>query len=239
MILLLYLAKNENNVKYFRFVFIILSLLLFLLSIDIIFQFIFKIDFFGIKPGHWDENLNDFKRYSGFFGDELIGGAYLYLNGFLILYFLNDKNLRNKKFLFLILIFLVLISLILSGERVALFKYLLLITIFTFFILSDFKKQKIVLIFVFFFLSIFIYNNETLKKRYIQSTFTEIGSVEKIKNNSYHYIHYKTAIAIFRDNVLFGAGYKSFPLECNKYDEQYDDIKKEKPLPLVLHTLII
>ena len=150
MILLLYLAKNENNVKYFRFVFIILSLLLFLLSIDIIFQFIFKIDFFGIKPGHWDENLNDFKRYSGFFGDELIGGAYLYLNGFLILYFLNDKNLRNKKFLFLILIFLVLISLILSGERVALFKYLLLITIFTFFILSDFKKQKIILIFVFF-----------------------------------------------------------------------------------------
>ena len=45
VILLLYLAKNENNVKYFRFVFIILSLLLFLLSIDIIFQFIFKIDF--------------------------------------------------------------------------------------------------------------------------------------------------------------------------------------------------
>ena len=93
MILLLYLAKNENNVKYFRFVFIILSLLLFLLSIDIIFQFIFKINFFGIKPGHWDENLNDFKRYSGFFGDELIGGAF-YLNSFLILYFLTNRNLQ-------------------------------------------------------------------------------------------------------------------------------------------------
>ena len=100
MILILYLAKKEINVKYFKIIFIILSILLFLLSIDIIFQFIFKVDIFGIKPGHWDENINDFKRYSGFFGDELIGGAYLYLNSFLILYFLTNKNLQNKRIFF-------------------------------------------------------------------------------------------------------------------------------------------
>ena len=228
VILILYLAKKEINVKYFKIIFIILSILLFLLSIDIIFQFIFKVDIFGIKPGQWDENINDFKRYSGFFGDELIGGAYLYLNSFLILYFLTNRNLQNKRNIFLILIFLILISVIFSGERVALFKYLLLLTIFTFFLLPDFKKKKFILIFTFFFLSIFIYNNETLKKRYVQSTFSEIGSVEKIKNNSYHYLHYVTAINIFKDNVLFGAGYKSFPLECKKYDEQYNDLKKRK-----------
>jgi O-antigen ligase len=230
VILILYLAKKEINVKYFKIIFIILSLLLFLLSIDIIFQFIFKVDIFGIKPGQWDDNINDFKRYSGFFGDELIGGAYLYLNSFLILYFLINKNLQNKRNFFLILIFLILISVILSGERVALFKYLLLITIFIFFIIPDFKKQKFILIFTFFLLGILIYNNETLKKRYIQGTFNEIGSVEKIKNNSYHYLHYVTAINIFKDNVLFGAGYKSFPLECKKYDEQYYDLEKRKAI---------
>ena len=99
--------------------------------------------------------------------------------------------------------------------------------------MSDFKKKNYINI-CFFFLSIFIYNNETLKKRYVQSTFSEIGSVEKIKNNSYHYLHYVTAINIFKDNVLFGAGYKSFPLECNKYDEQYNDLKKEKQYFLFL-----
>jgi O-antigen ligase len=86
------------------------------------------------------------------------------------------------------------------------------------------------LIFTFFLLGILIYNNETLKKRYIQGTFNEIGSVEKIKNNSYHYLHYVTAINIFKDNVLFGAGYKSFPLECKKYDEQYYDLEKRKAI---------
>ena len=228
IVLILYLAKNQNNGRYFKLIFIIIASLLFLLSIDIIFQFIFKIDFFGIKPGHWDEGIKDFKRYSGFFGDELIGGAYLYLNCPLFLYFLINKNYEKKRFFFLFLIILTFISTILSGERVALFKLLLIFTIFAFFILPDFKKQKYILIIVFIFTAIFIYNNETLKKRYIQSTFTEIGSFEKIKKNSYHYLHYLTAIKIFKDNLFFGAGYKSFPDKCKKYDNDYDDKKNRK-----------
>ena len=38
--------------------------------------------------------------------------------------------------------------------------------------------------------------------------------------------HYETAYNIFRDNLIFGAGYKQFRKEC--LDQRYFDIAKSK-----------
>ena len=228
VLLILYLADKEDNRKYFKIIFKIIFLFLVLLSIDIIYQFIFKIDLLGYKPGAWDENILDYKRYSGFFNDEYIGGAYLYLNSYLVLYlFLKDKLLLKYGFL-LAAISLILIATIMSGERVALFKLSLMIMISAFFLLPVFKGKKIYLIIMFSLATMFVLNNDTLSKRYIDSTITEIGNFENIKNNSYHYLHYKKALDIFKDNPVMGGGYKSFPLLCNAYDNKQYEAKSRK-----------
>ena len=228
VLLILYLADKEDNRKYFKIIFKIIFLFLVLLSIDIIYQFIFKIDLLGYKPGAWDENILDYKRYSGFFNDEYIGGAYLYLNSCLVLYlFLKDKLLLKYGFL-LVAISLILVATIMSGERVALFKLSLMIMISAFFLLPVFKGKKIYLIIMFSLATMFVLNNDTLSKRYIDSTITEIGNFENIKNNSYHYLHYKKALDIFKDNPVMGGGYKSFPLLCNAYDNKQYEAKSRK-----------
>ena len=228
VLLILYLADKEDNRKYFKIIFKIIFLFLVLLSIDIIYQFIFKIDLLGYKPGAWDENILDYKRYSGFFNDEYIGGAYLYLNSCLVLYlFLKDKLLLKYGFL-LVAISLILVATIMSGERVALFKLSLTIMIFAFFLLPVFKGKKIYLIIMFSLATMFVLNNDTLSRRYIDSTISEIGNFENIKNNSYHYLHYKTALDIFKDNPVMGGGYKSFPLLCNAYDNKQYEAESRK-----------
>ena len=228
VLLILYLADKEDNRKYFKIIFKIIFLFLVLLSIDIIYQFIFKIDLLGYKPGAWDVNILDYKRYSGFFNDEYIGGAYLYLNSCLVLYlFLKDKLLLKYGFL-LVAISLILVATIMSGERVALFKLSLMIMISAFFLLPVFKGKKIYLIIMFSLATMFVLNNDTLSKRYIDSTITEIGNFENIKNNSYHYLHYKKALDIFKDNPVMGGGYKSFPLLCNAYDNKQYEAKSRK-----------
>jgi len=223
VLLILYLADKEDNRKYFKIIFKIIFLFLVLLSIDIIYQFIFKIDILGYIPGAWDENILDYKRYSGFFNDEYIGGAYLYLNSCLVLYlFLKNKLVSRYGFL-LTAISLILVATIMSGERVALFKLSLMIIISAFFLLPVLKEKKFYLIIIFSLATMFVVNNDTLSKRYIDSTILEIGSFENIKNNSYHYLHYKTALNIFKDNPVIGGGYKSFPLLCKTYDNgQYE-----------------
>ena len=71
-------------------------------------------------------------------------------------------------------------------------------------------------------------SNNSIQTRLIKSTAIEIGSFENIKKNSYHYLHYKTAIKIFNDNLLFGGGYKSFPVLCKNYDHgQYNSIDRK------------
>tara|TARA_A100001015_G_scaffold247789_1_gene284796 strand:- start:3055 stop:4290 length:1236 start_codon:yes stop_codon:yes gene_type:complete len=231
VLLILYLATNKHNIKYFKLIFKISLIFLILLSIDIIYQFIFKVDLLGYKPGAWDENILDYKRYSGFFDDEYVGGAYLYLNSCLILYLFLKQNILSRYGLLLGSTSLIFIATLLSGERVAFFKLLITIIIFILFIFKGLKEKKIYLIMVLFLTLIFAINNDTLSKRYIDNTITEVGSFENIKNNSYHFLHYKIALNIFKDNLIVGGGYKSFPLLCSKYDHgQYKDLEKRKAI---------
>jgi O-antigen ligase len=227
-LLILYLGDKLTNKKFIDILIRTLVVLLIFLALDIFIQFYFKVDLFGYSPGLWDVELKNFKRYSGFFGDELIGGGYLFLNLILLLALIDNSYFKYKHIYLIFFCLIILLAIFLSGERVALFKSILLISSFLIISKSIKLKKKLFFILMIFLIGIMTLSNNSIQKRLIKSTVIEIGSLENIKKNSYHYLHYKTAIKIFNDNLLFGGGYKSFPVLCKNYDHgQYNSIDRK------------
>jgi O-antigen ligase len=178
----------------------------------------------GFEAGMWDSEIQNYKRYGGFFGDELVSGSYLFFNLIIVLFLIKNNFIKYNNVFLILVIILMFTAIFISGERVALFKSTILLLAYIFFF-SELKiriKLFISLMIVLFGLAIL--TNPIIKKRYVDSTLSEIGSIENIKNNSYHFLHYKTAIKIFKDNILYGGGYKSFPILC----KNYENLEKEK-----------
>lgn len=201
-----------------------------ILIIDGIIQFIFGVNIMGfpqILPN----------RVSSFFGDELILGSYLTrLLPFFLIFFIF--NYENKKILELIFLLSLLFTVILSGERTALF--LLFLSFFIFFIFLK-KFRKIIylsFIFLFFTFSVLVTFNKSYTERYLYnvinsfglyqskngkigiSFFDEANNVRKINIFSkQHQDHYITAYKMFKDKYVFGHGPKSFRIQCK--NEKY------------------
>jgi hypothetical protein len=204
---------------------LILISLLFLLSIDGTYQYIFKSNIFGYDLFHPN-------RVSSLFGDELIMGSYTFRILLLIIplslfYYKNNFNLKNLLKLILLIIFL-LFLLILSGERIAFF--LSSFYIFSLIIILP-KSLFDRLIYTFLFIAtlffIFNYNND-FSQRLLHLTKQNIESFVLTKNNSrknvlslskMHDDHYSTGMEMFKDNFLFGQGPKMFRIKCN--DEKF------------------
>ena len=114
--LLIFYLLNRNIgyiEKYIQFTKYVLLLFCF----DLIFQFIFDINIFGIEPGG-----NDPRRFSGAFGDELVAGTYIFFLSIPLIADIFKKfksyNIKNKIFN----IFFVIINsytIILTGDRMA------------------------------------------------------------------------------------------------------------------------
>ena len=127
---------SENKKKFFIYFNIII---IFLVSIDILYQYFFYEDIFGFAPGMCTNVLIKCQRFSGVFGEELIAGSYLSQIGFLILMLFLNLELNKIYFSFffkIILCIFLLTIIILTGERAA----LLIVTVSLFFI-SFFKKK--------------------------------------------------------------------------------------------------
>ena len=90
------IEKGFLNLKYF---FISAASLSFILGIDLIVQYNLGVDLFGFEQ---PEHLKN-RRYSGFFGDELIAGGYLYRFSFFAIFFFCFKKFitRNQIYFFL------------------------------------------------------------------------------------------------------------------------------------------
>lgn len=91
---LMYLPSFDEKKFYGSLNYIKLLLLIF--CIDLIFQFIFGKNFFGIEAGG-----NDPARFSGLFGNELVAGTFLYFISFPLvidaIFSLKDKDKGYKK----------------------------------------------------------------------------------------------------------------------------------------------
>lgn len=208
--------KKESNFELLirMFFFAVLFVL-----VDSYIQFFFDKDLFGHKVSD-----NHGRRLSGPFGDEYIVGSFILKTIFITKY--NKYFENNYNWLVYLLITFILV--ILASQRMpALMLSASLIILFLIEGKINLKsKISIFLISLLCLLLIFNYNSK-IKKHYIDRTFEQIGiynNNNKTPNfwDSQWGAHYLTAIEIYKDNLVFGSGLKTFRFECGK--KQYNNI---------------
>lgn len=234
--LFIYLAFKyllSNKILSFKLTIIVFVLVIIFVVIDSSFQIIFGSNLFFIQP--------EYGQFSGVFGQEHILGSYLSRTLFLLAIFLTLFKSKNKKkySIFILILVGVFISILFSGERTAVLNLFLF---FSFTII--FKVIRINLISFITVISIllsgslFIINNDYLYDRYVQ---TNIDQFYKYENLSiplpdHYYLHYLTALKIFKDNPVIGIGPNMFRKYCNKdnYFSQAGDLQEiPEPIPHV------
>lgn len=198
------------------------KILLIIFCTDLIFQFIFGKNFFGMVPGG-----NDPARYSGFFGDELVAGTFLYFISFPLvvdaIFSLKDKDKGYKKKIFeFIFIIFATFSLVITGDRMSTLLYFssLIISLFYFFNIKNFIYSclaiSLSIIILYFSLSNF-------KDRINQS----ILEMKNINSFSYYRL-FSSSYNLWRENIVFGVGLKNYREDCNA--QKIDENTKRKTL---------
>mgnify|MGYP006105529949 CR=1 FL=1 len=217
----------------FKFLYYFSSFLVLFLSLDILIQLTFGKDLFGIKPIP--------RHYTGFFGDELVAGSYLqkfsFFLIFLIFVFKSQIN-KNKKIIMLTLFLILTFSaIILAGNRMPAFIYVMsLITVS--FLIKKFRKGSLILILIFSstFFAIFNLNDGTKNdfkvfynhSKEIVTMFPKIisdtGNLGLINSNHLQTFH---AAVITWENKIIGGGIRSLRTNCpedfNRIKNPYND----------------
>ncbi len=173
-----YVIKIIKYDKSFLFLFIIASLIL---SIDAYIQFFTGYNLFG-------NEIENTSRISSFFDEELILGSFICKISPLLISFFFIDEIKNKKLLYFFLIALIIINLftiILSGERSALFLYFLFCTYLFIFLKVKLKIKFYFLFILITFLISFLLINKNFYNRMIDQTFYEIFG-KSTKNITYY-----------------------------------------------------
>ena len=226
-IIFLYATKwlLDNNIiehkKFFNILILSLTFILFFAYLEYFtgYNIITKniLDFFETGP------IQPSTRISGLFGDEQVLGGYLLriLLFSLIIYSFSENSInKNGKYYFLFIIISCGVFVVLSGERSAIFLFLLSMILF-FLLINGYRTIKffvpIILVIIW---SSLILSKPDLYNRIIQQTFQlQLYSESKDRVQFFsqiHEAHYKTAINIFLDNPIIGIGNKSFRYSCFK-----------------------
>lgn len=205
------ISHREDFKKYF---FIVLCCSIFVLLIDGYFQFIFGKNIFGYQANRPD-------RLSSLFFDELILGSYLgkILPIFCTFAFFNKDSVK-KHYIFIFIIF-IYVLIFLSGERSPfLTTTLYLVIISPFFI--NFKKGIIIFLSIFTIFGILIFSDKNIKSRYLDQMIAHTIPNEIQHGKDYilpeHIGLFKSAIKIFKQNIFFGGGVKTFRINCPNVD---------------------
>ena len=229
---------SQISEKYLKNFIIICSFFLFFLILDIFYQKIFGADIFGF-------NIQMGERLSGPFNKLIPGSLILYLGFyfFLNIYFnnLNSSSIL-KNFIGLIILFIFVTSILITGERMnfisCLFSVLLI------FFLTNNKKRHSVFVLISFLLCLFIilkdnylyaryekfilllkpelntkyfHKDEILSYKKENQILNDSEDVEDIKLSFFDTTwgaHYLTAYELFKKKPIFGNGIKSFRDLC-------------------------
>ena len=210
---IIYLLKEYPNFESLFTKYLFITILF--VSVDAYIQIIFGFNIFGMKNSVPD-------RVSGLFGDEYILGSYLVRLLPLLLALLINKitfNLLNK-ILFIIGIVLFNILIYFIAERTAFALNIIFFVLFTLII----KKTRFLMIITLVISSLGFLVAGNLSKsthdRMVNQTINEVFKDNKINIfTEGHENHMKTAIKIFKDNIVIGSGIKSFRILCR--DERY------------------
>ena len=213
------IEKNDFNIKNF---FLSCSLFSIIIAVDILYQFTFKENLIGYEITH--------SKPSSFFNEENIAGGFL--QKFLLIFLFYIVSLKkNKNYLnlfILIISIILLVPIILTGNKMPMIIYLS--SIIFYFLIE--KKVK------YFFMSmliivtiLFCITKINTSERYnvgIKNFFNEtkdliFKSPNLFINNPDNFvyswrtgylIHYNTGVQIWKTNKIFGNGLKSFRLKC-------------------------
>ena len=213
-----------------------LNILFFLIiSIDLLFQYIFGKNIIGFMPAMCGENYLKDKtvctRYSGFFKDELIMGGYLSTIYLSIILFINSIK-KNWFLITIISVLFLYILVMITGERSATLTILLTL----FFIFLQYKSTLRLKFFsasfflVLTFLMIIL--NPHIKGRFVNffdydlKKNNHLSIFEKIVTTPWG-LHTQKSLKLFLDKPIIGHGIKSFRYKCDNY-ELYVDRKEKK-----------
>ena len=210
------LDKKEILEKIFKF----WLFMIFIIIIDVFFEKYNGSNLIGFKS-------LDSTRITSFFYDENVVGAFLFGFGFITTTFFFQNKITKKYIVILNLsLVLVLLSILVTGERSAFLKStLLFLSIFYFIEEKKLFLKKFYLVTFTILLAMFLFSifpNILLKQT---EFFKRILNVENPKSlsqrfeNIKYFAHYDTAIEIFKDNKLNGIGNKNFRFKC--HDEKY------------------
>ena len=207
-----YILNKELNFK--KYIFFSWSILFLIVVVDIFFEYIFGFNTLGFKSYMHG-------RVASFLNDELkIGNFY---NGF-ILIALSLIYYKFKKINLLLISLLVFIIIsLLTGERSNFIKCVLMMIIFISVIKMNIFNIKIGVPIIFLSIIIFIlFQNNSIKERYINTTFhssdkiTQNLNINTYLKNSKYVAHYNTAFNMFKNYPIFGVGLKNFRDESRK-----------------------
>jgi hypothetical protein len=245
--------------------------------IDLIFQKFTGANFFGFKPGICKEGYNfldtkdfvvrwseDFycERFGGVFDQEFIAGTFLLFFGTIFI-FLKYSN-TNKKYFF-ISISILLIAILLTGDRLPLL--MTLSSLFLFILISK-NYRKFIFTYIFslsVILLIIILLNPSLFQRYsyIYNKLTHnigVNSIEVLKNekltifkevdnkknkifkNFYDTTwgaHYLVSARMIKEKPLFGSGNKTFRKQCHNYKNNIQSKSKKYACSTHPHNLFL
>jgi O-antigen ligase len=215
----------RNNKNYLKYFYIALFFTLIILIFDGYYQFFTGKNIFGFAKVRPD-------RLGGLFFEQLILGSYI--SKILPIFFtfvIINKDLFNKKY---ILLFSVLsyVLIFLSGERAAFLLFTLYLMLIAPFFLN-LRRFLVVALAVFILLSVLIFSNKNLKNRYVDQML--MHTIKKTTESNIfmpdHIGLFTAAIDIFKKNIFFGSGVKTFRVECIHAEQNANIIKLKEEMP--------
>ena len=245
-----FLIKESYTINFFLNSITILILLLFF---DGIFQYFFGYNIVGLKN-------SEVHRITSFFGDEQILGAYT-VRMFPFLLLLKEVTNRNSKIFNYLTSGAILITpiiIFISGERVAMILFALMLSYYLVFFIKS-KKFKFIyfyVVFVIFSSGTFLYTSDVYYDRYVTQTMNSLFDKEAAgnkwflpkeyqDNNNFYFLSAQhqnfvyTAINVFKKNKLLGTGPKSYRYICWNKDYGLNDLSSTtRPHNYYLQLLI-
>tara|TARA_B100000029_G_scaffold179303_1_gene176830 strand:- start:47 stop:1345 length:1299 start_codon:yes stop_codon:yes gene_type:complete len=219
----LIVEKNLINYKVLFYSFGFFSLFV---STDIIFQFFYGKDFFGLTSPFVN-------KLTGPFHTEAIAGGFIQKFSFFLLFgfmlLTKFNNFKIKISILTILFFITISSIILSGNRMSLFLFLLAISL-VFINNKTLKKYTLhILVSIVLMFTIIINVNDSIKNYYHgfykasksilgAYSYQILGYENYISYKSKHtYLHeFESGVSTWKLNKYIGGGLKSFRYNCPK-----------------------
>ena len=239
--LIFFFEKENKDRKFLARIYKTYILILTIIIIDVLYEFYFGSNILGFSSSYKG-------RIASFTNDELIIGFIFSILALSTLVFIY-KNNTNLKFLFIIIIFLIISFLI--GERSNFIKLTTLIMLFYLVNIKNFNFKSFlfkIIIIITLLISFLEITKNTYQGKKIYSTFNNLISFKENKIslnikkeflNTRHAAHYMTAYKIFLDYPVFGIGINNFYQESSKKKYKIENYSSSSNHPHQIYLEII